>query len=332
MTTGQTEQASIDAIAAAALTRYGLSPRATATLVNVSENHTYRVEDPDDGRRAALRIHRPGYHNTTDEIESELTWIDALREEGVVETVAAIRDGTGNRVVPVAIEGTGERNVVLFEWLDGAPPDPDGDPVPGFRTLGALTARMHGHARRWTPPVGFTRFRWDYSTTIGTEGHWGRWQDGLGIGAEEHAILEQLDTTIERRLRAYGQAADRFGLAHSDLRLANLLVDGDRVRVIDFDDCGLGWLMYDFATTVSFIEDHPVVPALREAWLEGYRSVAPLAAADEAELDTFVLLRRLLLVAWIGSHHLFATEAAELGAGFTAGTCALAERYLSVHA
>jgi len=73
------------------------------------------------------------------------------------------------------------------------------------------------------------------------------------------------------------------------------------------------------------------VPELREAWLEGYRSVAPLDAADEAELDTFVMLRRLLLVAWIGSHHTFATEAAELGAGFTAGTCALAERYLSTH-
>jgi hypothetical protein len=43
------------------------------------------------------------------------------------------------------------------------------------------------------------------------------------------------------------------------------------------------------------------------------------------------MLRRLLLVAWIGSHHAFATEAAELGAGFTAGTCALAERYLSTH-
>ena len=44
------------------------------------------------------------------------------------------------------------------------------------------------------------------------------------------------------------------------------------------------------------------------------------------------MLRRLLLVAWIGSHHEFATEAAELGAGFTDGTCALAERYLAEHA
>jgi hypothetical protein len=43
------------------------------------------------------------------------------------------------------------------------------------------------------------------------------------------------------------------------------------------------------------------------------------------------MLRRLLLVAWIGSHHEFATEAAELGAGFTDVSCDLAERYLSTH-
>ncbi len=51
------------------------------------------------------------------------------------------------------------------------------------------------------------------------------------------------------------------------------------------------------------------MPELKDAWVEGYRSLAPLAADDEAELDTFVMLRRLLLVAWIGSHHEFATEA-----------------------
>ena len=104
------------------------------------------------------------------------------------------------------------------------------------------------------------------------------------------------------------------------------------MRVIDFDDCGFAWFMYDFATTVSFMEDHPRVPELQAAWTGRLPlGRAARAAEDEAVLDTLVMLRRLLLVAWIGSHHEFATEAAELGAGFTAGTCALAERYLSTH-
>jgi len=41
-----------------------------------------------------------------------------------------------------------------------------------------------------------------------------------------------------------------------------------------------------------------------------------------------VMMRRLLLVAWIGSHA--GTDLARsMGADFTAGSCALAEAYLS---
>jgi Ser/Thr protein kinase RdoA (MazF antagonist) len=315
-----------DRAAAAALPRFGVSPAATATLCNVSENHTYRVDDPETGRAYALRVHRPGYR-TARQIESELEWVDALRADGAVDTCVAVTATAGERVVDV-----GTHNVVLFEWLPGAAPDPEGaDAVGGFRTLGAVSARMHAHARAWTAPAGFDRPAWDYHHTLGAGGHWGAWQDGLGIGPEEKALLDRLDATIARRLEAYGQGPERFGLVHADIRLANLLVDAGHVRVIDFDDCGFAWFMYDFATAVSFMEDHPRVPELRDAWLDGYRSVAPLDAADEAEIDTLVMLRRLLLVAWIGSHHTFATEAAELGAGFTAGTCALAEQYLSTH-
>ena len=115
---------------------------------------------------------------------------------------------------------------------------------------------------------------------------------------------------------------------HADIRLANLLVDDGHVRVIDFDDSGFTWFMYDFATTVSFMEDHPRVPELQAAWLEGYRSVAPLDPADEAELATFVMLRRLLLVAWIGSHS--ETDLAKsMGLPYTEGTMGLCEDYLS---
>ena len=107
---------------------------------------------------------------------------------------------------------------------------------------------------------------------------------------------------IERRLQRYGQGADRFGLIHADLRLANLLLEGPTTKVIDFDDCGFGWYLYDLGAALSFIEHRPDVPELVDAWVRGYRRVAPLAAADEAEIPTFILLRRLLLVAWIGSH------------------------------
>ena len=55
--------ADIGRLAEAALARYDLSPSATATLINHSENATYRIDDPDRGERAILRIHRRGYQS-----------------------------------------------------------------------------------------------------------------------------------------------------------------------------------------------------------------------------------------------------------------------------
>ena len=81
---------------------------------------------------------------------------------------------------------------------------------------------------------------------------------------------------------------------------------------------------------MSFFEHAPEVPGLVDSWLAGYRRVGELSAEDEAEIWTFILFRRLLLIAWIGSHA-GVDIAAELGAGYTRDSCDLAERYLSTH-
>ena len=60
--------------------------------------------------------------------------------------------------------------------------------------------------------------------------------------------------------------------------------------------------MYDCATTVSFFEHRSEVPELVAAWVCGYRRVRDLSAENVSEIPTFVMLRRLLLVAWLGSH------------------------------
>jgi Ser/Thr protein kinase RdoA (MazF antagonist) len=159
----------------------------------------------------------------------------------------------------------------------------------------------------------FNRFRWDFDCMVGTTPRWGRWQDGIGVGPAEADVLGRAAALMEARLRRFGSGPDRFGLIHADMRLANLLVSGPDIAVIDFDDCGFGWFLFDIGASLSFIEHDPRVPAL----------TAPgCAATGEADLPaatpripTFVLLRRLQLVAWVGSH--VADAARELGADFT---------------
>lgn len=311
-------------VAELALPRYGFGSRCTLRMINLSENATFLVEEGE--RRAILRVHRVGYHARSD-IESELAWLAALGEESGVVTSEVVPATDGALVVTVDADDV-ERHAVLFHLVPGIEPDDVALGTSDFETLGAITARMHEHARGWTPPAGFHRFSWDWDHTLGDEPRWGRWQDGIGVGPAEEAALGAAVEVVRERLAAYGVGSDRFGLVHADLRLANLLVEGDLVTVIDFDDCGLSWFMYDFGTAVSFIEHDPRLPQWQAAWLRGYRSVTELSAEHEAMLATFVMLRRLLLVAWMGSHS-HSRECQDLGPGYTAGTVGLARRYVA---
>ena len=144
-------------------------------------------------------------------------------------------------------------------------------------------------------------------------------------------MLEQTAALLNELLEAYGRSDDRFGLVHADMRLANLLVDGDTLFVIDFDDCGFSWYLYDFAAAVSFKEDEPFIPALQAAWIEGYRTVAPLSDEDCAMIPVFIMLRRMLLTAWIASHSETPT-AQTMGEGYTHGTVVLARAFLEKYA
>jgi Ser/Thr protein kinase RdoA (MazF antagonist) len=318
--------AKLEAMARAALGRYAVGPDATLTLLNISENATYRVDDPATGACSVLRVHRPDYHSR-DDIESELTWVEALRENRIVRTPTVLPAVDGSRIVDGVHDDGESRHAVMFSWVPGIEP-PEDRLVDDFAELGAITARLHLHARSWERPRQFSRMTWDYAHSLGESGHWGRWQDGMGVGQAELAQLGRLDVRLRERLDQFGSGPDRFGLIHADMRLANLLVDGSDVAVIDFDDCGFGWYLYDLGSSLSFIEHHPLVPAMIDSWVRGYRRVAPLSAEEEAELPTFVLLRRLLLVAWIGSHT--DTELAQdMGEEFTRTSCDLAEDYLS---
>ena len=86
--------------------------------------------------------------------------------------------------------------------------------------------------------------------------------------------------------------------------------------------------MYDAATPVSFYEHEPHVLNLIEAWKTGYRKVLPLSQEDEAEIPTFLMLRRLLLVAWIASHS-ETNQARLMGPRYTEDTVSLCDAYLT---
>jgi Ser/Thr protein kinase RdoA (MazF antagonist) len=252
----------------------------------------------------------------------------ALRRDGIALTPIPMQ-GIDGELLQTATHHGKQRRAVLFEWEQGRTPGIGDHLTTPFMTLGKVAARMHMHSRQWRKPAAFERFTWDGETALGeVNPHWGNWRQGLGMTTELTKLFARTIDAISCSLAAYGKTPDRFGLIHADLRLANLLIEGETVKVLDFDDCGYSWFMYDAAVTVSFHEHEPVVPDLIAAWKEGYRTVAPLSADDEAIIPSLLMLRRLLLVAWLGSHRETAL-AKVLKAQYAEQSGSLCEQYLN---
>jgi Ser/Thr protein kinase RdoA (MazF antagonist) len=297
------------------LPRYGLSFETPLRLINRSENATWAAGDA-----LILRVHRQGYH-TAEEIRSELAWLQALQTTPLrcVVPIAA-QDGS-------LLQIHHSQHVAAFAPIAGREVTEGDDLEHWFGELGRISAGLHAHARTWQRPAGFMRKRWNIETILGTAPHWGDWRAAVGLDAKGKAILQQLSDDLTARLGEYGMGADKFGLIHADLRLTNLMLDGAGLWAIDFDDCGFGWWMYDLAAALSFIETDPRLPALIAAWCKGHGHVSP---EDRAIIPSLIMLRRVLLTAWLASRA-DSDTAADIGAAdYTAGTVMLAEQFLTL--
>jgi len=302
------------------LSRWHETQACSARLINYSENHTFLIESA--AGKFTLRLHRPGYQSRPS-IDSELAWLAALQRDTDLPVAMPVagRDGA-------LLQHADGRLAVLFRFVEGREPQIDEPLAALFERLGAFAAQLHDHAEHWTPPAVFTRQVWNAAHILDSDGLWGDWRVAPGVDAEISSILARADAKLRQTLAAYGTGKDRFGLIHADMRLGNLLVDGDRVTLIDFDDCGFCWFAYDFAAAISFHETHADIPALKAAWLAGYQKIRALSPEDIAITDAMILLRRFALLAWIGSHG--ETGLAQTHRpGFAQGTADLAEGFLA---
>lgn len=289
--------------ARAALDAFDIEPDALK-LVSLSENVTYRVVDRRDGAAYGLRLHRPWYH-TLDELISEREWIRALDGAGIA-VQAPIRTRDGQEYVAVTIPTTGEcRFAGLARWTVGRvlsevlreAADPS-DAARRFEQLGALTAQLHEQAAAWPPPASFTRHALDENGLMGSTPHWGPFWEHQGLSDTERRLMLETRARLHAALARLPRSRDGYSLIHADMHPGNILADGGRLTVIDFDDAAWGWHAYDIAVALFYHQGNPSFDAFERAYVEGYRSVRPLPDESLALLPMFRLVRGLAQIGW----------------------------------
>lgn len=306
---------------------------AELTLADLRENAVFRVS-LDGEARYALRIHRYGYHSDA-ALNSELVWIRALQQFGI-DVPEVVPTTTGDLFITLQSEGVPEpRQVDLFEWIEGeqlgaATENLDDEDAFAriYCALGEITARLHNQAVGWTPPAGFSRHAWDVDGFTGEQPVWGRFWENQGLTKSEKVLIEGARSRVRAELVAFGAGDDRYSLIHSDILPENVLVQGERLRVIDFDDAGFGWHLYDLATSLADYRRAGRDAIKREALVAGYRSARLLPDDYLRQLDLFGLVRGLTTLGWL-STRAETENARRAGRETIENVCELAEGYLS---
>ncbi|MFN4155962.1 MAG: phosphotransferase enzyme family protein [Paracoccaceae bacterium] len=257
--------------------------------LRLRENEVYEVALA--GRRAALRLHRRGYQ-LADAIRSELWWCAELARAGL-PVPAAVPLPEGGLLAELA----GGRMASVVEWVAGEPLGEAGVPFARpadaqallHHALGQLLARVHAATDALVLPGWFTRPRWDRDGLVGEAPFWGRFWEHPALSALEAGLL------IEARAWLSAQLAEQrgaTGLIHADVLRENILLDRGAPSLIDFDDSGFGYRLYDLGTVLSQDLYEPGYSDLRAALCEGYGLTGP------AQVDAFTLARTLASVGW----------------------------------
>jgi len=275
-----------------ALSFWGLDG-AEWSLVAARENRVFKVST-NDSQNYALRLHREAFRRDA-ELTSELEWMKALAEGGlnVPVPMAALDGAFLQRVDDVQID--------VLSWLPGAPLGETGQPLTlkdrqgTFRRVGVEMARLHKVSDAWNPPARFDRWSWDRPGLLGELPVWGRFWENPTLTKYDKSVFENARSCATRHLAEIEDTLD-YGLIHADLVRENVMLDADRVYLIDFDDGGWGFRLFDAATFLFKNRSEPDFEDLRAAFLEGYQSQRPL---NTEALSLFMLLRAFTYVGWI---------------------------------
>ena len=266
-------------------------------LIKHRENAVFDVT-LDGNKRAALRLHRPGYKNQK-EIMSEIWWTKSLAKEGFpVPTPLSNKDGE------YLVKVSSELVATVIEWIDGKPIGEEEDP--GLMTrfkidfeLGRLIGRLHNITQNMAFPDWFSRPNWDIDGLLGQSPHWGQFWEGKHLNDSEKKIFNLVREKAHAILVNYMTQGGETLLIHADIIGENVFNTKKGLSIIDFDDCGYGFPIYDLATSTIQSLEQVDYQKRCDQLLAGYNTVRPLNEIDVMMFPIFAMLRVLATSAWI---------------------------------
>ena len=236
---------------------------------------------------------------------------EAYREQLASELVIlhAFSQSTG-AVIPVPLptcQGelfcTTERDGVpyvgtVFSWVPGVSMAPAEIRESHMIAMGRATARFHQFSSTYAPPPGFVR------PVYGDE-----WFFGQNAWSGSPTFIRQLEPrdaqrlfdardSIRAGLQKIPENASSFGLIHYDLHVGNFLFQDGQANMIDFDECGFGFYLFDVAHILFEFIGQPGFDTFRAAAISACTNATDDNGMND-QLNLFLALQSMAYVNWL---------------------------------
>jgi len=270
------------------LSRYPIEVM-SAVSINYEYNATLKVETT-DGHLFALRINTNS-PRTPENLKAEIAFVRFLAEDGRVKVPQPIENNEGDFFTSILHEASGRMfHCVLYSWIPGE--ELEDEPTDEqLHALGAAMATMHLVVEGFALPEGSALPTFD-------DPLW--WTEDFLL-SEKSVLDAEAQELVSQGLSAIKSGVSKFyanatpRIIHADMHGGNVLWHQDSLSVIDFDDCGLGLPIQDFATALYYFD----TPEQDAAFKEGYKSVAPIPECSDKEMKMFFLQRRIVLLNYL---------------------------------
>lgn len=296
-------------------------PDAAFTLRARTHHFVYDVQA--GAQRAMLRLHQMPVEAAVQ--RGEMDWLRFLSEHGlaVPRPLAASHD-VG---LPPLLYDQTRVAFALFAYVEGDAVDQADLTEQQAQQIGALLAQMHLVAQSYVSSEDAQRPRLDADGLFGEAGLYALDEAALALFQPQYGeIMQATAVQIAGLMRELGTGPERFGMIHADLLLKNVIFAPNAqqpARAIDFEYCGPGYFVYDFAPLLWQLKTDARYLALANAVLEGYARLRPLSGVDLGLIEPFIAARHLASLRWLalnrqhpalkgGAAELIAARVAEL--------------------
>ena len=270
--------------------RYALPGPVECSLLRRGFNDSFAVLDA-DGQRYVLRLSCRRTRGEAD-FASETEFLTYLDSVGVpVAVPVPAQDGA---LFICGLLPEGRRPVVLFRHIGGR--SPKSGSATDARAQGVTLARIHAAAENYAGGKA-AHYRLDLDHLL--HRHVASVTGIKSLATKTQEYLRDLASRLSASVAAAGQLS--WTLCHGDCHGGNARIAEDGPRAgqaifFDFDDGGPGYLAYDLAVYLwanAFLQREL---AMWHAFIDGYRSIRSITAADFDALHLFVPIRHIWLM------------------------------------